>query len=242
MLGGGEIMTSSSARSLRHHAGPRAARLAAALLCLAVGLASTPAWGKGPSRKQVDEALLRLPAADLALVTGAETAIQQSNASLDVANQDLDIARKDDRAAKSWVDASNAVLKAIGLDRKASEQAARLPALERLATEQVRSESSLKWRKARAAAAKDRIAYLQATISWTKTELSRLGLVLSEAKLLTYKASVADTPDLDEDIGKMVTKRGKAESNSGKARGKMEKAEVAWQSSAATAKALAPGR
>ena len=63
---------------------------------------------------------------------------------------------------------------------------------------------------------------------------------LKEARLQTYKVSVEDTPDIDEELGKTVTSRGKAESTSAKARDKMEKTEVAWQSAVATATALAP--
>ena len=236
-------MTPTSPRPARHHAAQRGGRpvvLVAMVLTLLLGGMIQPALAKGPSSKQIDEAMLRLPGSDLARVTEAEANLREARALSDATSRDLDIARKDTTAAKAWVDASNSVLKAIGLDRRASEDAARTSQLERLATEQVRSESSLRWRKSRWEAAKTRITYVQTKIAWIKAELTRLDIALTEAKLVTYKASVADTPDVDQEIGKVVTNRGKSEGNSAKARDKMENAEVAWQSATATATALAP--
>jgi hypothetical protein len=235
-------MPLSSPRLQRHHAAARTvgpATLLAAVLLFALGSASI-ALAKGPSKKQIDEAMLRLPESDLVRVTTAESDIRGAEDQMKEAEKDLDIGRKDNAAAKSWVDASAAVLRAIGVDRKAAEAAARTVDIERLATQQVRSEASQRWRKARHDAAKARISYVQAKLVWIRAERSRLDVALKEARLQTYKVSVEDTPDIDEELGKTVTSRGKAESTSAKARDKMEKAEVAWQSAVATATALAP--
>gem|GEM_PF-2009140 len=235
-------MTPSMARPRPHHAaarGPRPAAVLAFWLLVALGLPATT-LAKTPSKKQVDEAVLRLPESDRGRIDAAERDVADADARLTEAEKDLDIGRKDQAAAKSWVDASGSVLKAIGVERKAAEAAARVPDLERIATQQVRSEASREWRKARLDAAKARITYVQAKIGWIKAEQSRLDVVLKEAVWVTYKASVEDTADVDEEIGKIVTSRGKAESGSAKAREKMEKAEVTWQSLTATAKALAP--
>ncbi len=235
-------MTPSTARSPRHHAAARAFRPAAVISVLVLLALTVPAIAsaKAPSKKQIDEALLRLPESDRGRVTAAERDIADADARLTEASKDLDIARMDNTAAKTWVDASGSVLKAIGVERKAAEAAARTADLERIATQQVRSEASRKWRKSRHDAAKARITYVQAKIAWIKAEQTRLDVVLKEAKLLTYQASIEDTADVAEEIGKTVTSRGKAEASSAKARDKMEKAEVAWQSAVATSKALAP--
>ena len=210
------------------------------ILAFAVTTVAGPASARGPSKKQLDEAMMRLPSTDVVRVTEAEDSLRVAADVLEGANADLGVARMDERAAKAWVDASNLVLKAIALDRKAAEEAARVADLDRLSTQQVRSEASLKWRMARLDGARDRIVYLQAKIGWAKARLDRLLSALKEAKLVTWKASVEDTPDIDLEIAKASESTAKADGTAAKARGKMEKAELAWQSAVATANALAP--
>ena len=236
----GEIGVEILSRSYVHSAVPRASRPSLAVALLFLWVAAAPAFAKAPSKKDVDEAMLRLADTDLGLVAQAEEKLADAGEQLVETERSMDIARKDERGAKAWVDAANSVLRAISLDRKAAEEGARGSDLERLATQQVRSEASLKWRKARASAARSRINHLQVEIGWLKTERTRLEATLKEAKLLTYKASVADTPDVDGAIAKAAASRSTAEGNSAKARERADKAEAAWQSAVATAKALAP--
>jgi hypothetical protein len=211
-------------------------------LLLAFAVALIPAVGeaKAPSKKDVDEALLRLSADQLGAVRTAETELREGERQLAQIQTDQDVAFLDSKAARSWVDASEAIVRAIKADQKAAEKGNRTEQLASLAAQMVRTDAALAWRKARHDATKEAVSLEQARVTWAKSELERLKLVLDVARMEAYEVSVGGDPEVQEEVGKLRVKLGRAGQDESRDRGKVDRARAKWQEAAARAETLDP--
>lgn len=216
--------------------------LSGVLLLLLTGTA----FGKPPTKKQIDQTLLTVDTADMAPVKEAEDALHAGGQHEAQVATELANARLDQAAAKAWVDASAAVGKALESSRKAADAANRAAELEDLAGRIARAGKTSEWRSARLDAAKKGVALQQARLAWAKAENARLKLALDLVRLQTYvKAIKNDVEAANEgnaEAGRVQTKEAKQARIANKERGKAEKAERALSDATLRAEALDPSR
>jgi len=206
----------------------------------AVVLIPIASHAKAPTKKEIDEALLRLSADQLEDVRTAETELREGERKRDQTQAALDVAWLDTKAARSWVDANEGIIRAIKADQKAAEQGNRTEQLAGLAAQMVRTEAALSWRKARHDAAKESVSLQQARVSWAKSEVGRLELALDLARMRAYDVAVGGSPDVQEEAGKLEVKLGRAGQGEARERSKAERAEAKWQEAVARADTLDP--
>ncbi len=211
------------------------------LVALAL-LAPSLSMAKAPSKKEVDEVLLRLSVEQLTELRAAEDGARAGKTMLEQIEAELSVAMLDLRASKAWVDAGQAILKAIEADERAAGEGHRVDELARLASQRVRSEASLAWREARQGAAKAEVAYHQSRVVWGRAELARLEQAVELERLEAYDVGIGGDPDTQQEIGRAQTKLGRLAGTESKERGKMERAEADWQEAVARAAALDPVR
>ena len=217
-------------------------RMALYVAAVALLLAPASVAAKGPSKKDIDEALLRMSVEQLEDVRNAESAHRDGALQLEMIQGELEVAWADHRAAKAWVDANEGILRAIEAQRKAADAGNRTDELANLAQQTVRSEASLAWRKARAEAAKAQVDFQQERVGWAKSELSRLETAAELERWRAYDVSVGGDPDVQQEVGRIQTKLGRLAATEGKDRLKMERAEAKWQELVTKASVLDPNR
>lgn len=210
---------------------------AVAIFCL-----PAPAEAKAPSKKDIDEALLRLSVDQLSALREAETTHREGELQLERIQADLDIAWADSKATKAWVDANESILRAIDMQRKAADAGNRTDELATLAQQTVRSEASLAWRKARTNAAKGGVSFQQERVGWAKSELDRRAQAVELERWRAYGVAVGEDPDVQQEIGRAQTRLGRLAESEGKARVKMERAEADWHELTAKAAYLDPSK
>ena len=210
------------------------------LLALLLALIPTAGEAKAPTKKEVDEALLRLSADQLEAVRTAETELREGERELEQIQSDHSVAQLDSKAARSWVDANEAIIRAIKADQKAAEAGNRTEQMASLAAQTVRTEAALAWRKARHDASKESQSLEQARVTWAKTEVSRLELALDVARMEAYDAALGGDPEVQEEVGKLRVKLGRAGQDESRDRGKVDRARAKWQESVARAETLDP--
>lgn len=208
-----------------------------ALLALALAL---PAHAKAPSKKDIDQTLLGLRAADLAPVKDAEDALHDFQVHEETVEGELAIAKLDVTAAKAWVDASKAVSDALDASRKAAEAASRTDELEDLAARQARAQQTTDWREARWEAARAAVSLQQARLSLAKSEISRAESEVELARLEVYNQAIGGSADVEVEIGKTQAKVGRQGAQVGKDRKKAESAEREYDEAVAKAGQLDP--
>ena len=210
------------------------------LLALAVLLVPALGQAKAPTKKELDEALLRLSADQLDGVRAAEEELREGERELDRIQGDLDVAFLDTKAARAWVDANESIVRAIKADQKAAESGNRTEQLAALAAQMVRTEAALAWRKSRHDAAKEAVSLEQARVSWAKSELDRLKLALELARMQAYDVAVGGDPEVQEEVGKLQVRLGRAGQDESRDRGKADRAQAKWQEAVARADTLDP--
>jgi len=203
-------------------------------------LTATPALGRGPVKKDVDAALLRMPVEQLTGVHEAERVHRGAEEQLERIEGELAVAWLDSKASKAWVDAGESILRAIKAERKAAEGGQRTEELAQLAAQAVRSEASLAWRQSRQEAARSLVSFHQSRVSWAKAELDRSGQGVEVARMQAYNTSLGGDPDVEQEIGRLQTRLGRLAGAEGRERLKMERAEAEWQEHVARAALLDP--
>ncbi len=210
------------------------------LLALVALLLPAVASAKAPTRKEIDEALLRLSAEQLEGVRAAEAELREGERELEGIQSDLDVAWLDTKAARSWVDANEAIIRAIKADQKAADQGNRTEQLATLAAQMVRTEAALTWRKSRHDAGKEAVSLQQARVSWSKAEVDRLEVALDLARLRAYDVAIGGDPEVQEEAGKLEVKLGRAGQSEARERSKADRALAKWQEAVARADTLNP--
>lgn len=209
------------------------------LLVVAGSVAAKP-----PTNKEIDQALLAVPQDGLLPVREAEDALHAGNQQQDQISIELANARLDQAAAKSWMDASQGVSKALEASRKAADAANRTAELEDLAARQARATKTTEWRDSRLAAAKQAVSLQQTRLSWAKAEVSRLQIALELVRLQVYETAIAaDIEGANEaraEAGRAQTKLAKQARIVNKERGKVEAAERDLSDATLRADALDP--
>lgn len=211
------------------------------LLLTAALLAPAATFAKAPAKKDVDEALIRMSAEQLTDLRAAEDAQRAGAITVEQIQADVDVAWLDHKAAKAWVDAGEGILRAIDAQKRAADEGNRTEELARLASQTVRSEASLTWRKERQDAAKAEVEFHQARLTWAKSEQARLAQAVELERLKAYDVSLGGDPDTQQEVGRAQTKLGRLAGTEGKDRLKMERAEATWQEAVARAAAHDPG-
>lgn len=203
-----------------------------------------PATGlaKGPTRREVDEVLLRLPADAVEGVRQAEIAVGEGELRVETVQAELDVAWLDARAAGDWLDAARAVLQAVEADQKAAQKGHRTEQEASLASQMVRARASLAWRDARDGAAKEEVAYRQARLVWAKAEQDRLVAALELARMQAFDGSRGGDSVVQQEVGRLQAKLGRAAEIEARERHKMDRAEAIWRERAARAAPLAPAQ
>jgi hypothetical protein len=217
-------------------------RLLLYVAAVAVLWAPCTASARGPSKKDIDEALLRLSVGQLADLREVETSRRDGELQLERIKLDLEVAWADNKAAKAWVDANQAILRAIEAQRKAADAGNRVEELANLAGQTVRSEASLAWRRARTTAAKQQVTSQQERVSWAKAEIDRRTQATELERWRAYDVAVGGDPEVQQEIGRIQTKLGRLAEVEGKARLKMERAEAKWQEAVVKAASLDPSK
>jgi hypothetical protein len=221
-------------------------RTVAAFSGLLLLVASGVVLAKAPTKKAIDQALLAVPQEEMLPVREAEDALHAGGQQADQIGIELANARLDQAAAKSWVDASQGVSKALEASRKAADAANRTSELEDLAARQARATKTTEWRDSRFAAAKQAVSLQQTRLAWAKAEASRLQIALDLARLQVYeKAIVADVEGATEaraEAGRTQVKLAKQARIVNKERGKVETAERDLSDVTLRAEALDPNK
>ncbi|MCP4869781.1 MAG: hypothetical protein GY898_13800 [Proteobacteria bacterium] len=214
------------------------------LYVAAIAVLSVPcsALAKAPSKKDIDEALLRQSVEELSDLREAEAHHREGELQLERIQADLDVAWADQKAAKAWVDANQSILRAIEAQRKAADEGNRTDELATLAQQTVRSEASLAWRNARTDSAKLQVSFQQERVGWVKVEIDRRAQAAELERLRAYDVAIGGDPEVQQEIGRAQTKLGRLAESEGKARLKMERAEAKWQEAAAQASYLDPSK
>lgn len=210
------------------------------LLALAVTLLPVAGQAKAPTKKEIDEALLRLSAEQLEAVRAAEGELREGERQLERIQGALDVAWLDTKAARVWVDANDAIIRAVKADQKAAEEGNRTEQLAALAGQMVRTEAALAWRKARHEASKELVSLEQARGAWAKSELDRLALTLELARMQAYDVALGGDPEVQEEVGKLQVKLGRAGQTESRERAKVDRADAKWQEAVARADTLDP--
>lgn len=221
-------------------------RAVAALSGLALLAVAGSVPAKPPTKKEIDQALLAVAQDQLLPVREAEDALHAGNQQEDQIGTELANARLDQAAAKSWLDASQSVSKALEASRKAADAANRTPELEDLAARQARATKATEWRQARLAAAKQAVSLQQTRLSWAKAEVSRLDIALELVRLQVFEVAVAaDVEAATEakgEAGRVQTRLAKQARIVNKERGKVETAERDLSDVTLRAEALDPSK
>jgi len=217
-------------------------RLLLYVAAVAVLWAPSSAYAKGPSKKDIDEALLRMSVEQLASMREAEASHREGELRLERIQTDLGVASADNKAARAWEDANEAILRAIDGQRKAADLGNRTDELAMLAEQTVRSEASLAWRQARTEASKAEVNLHQERVLWAKAEIERRAQAAELERWRVYDVAVGGDAEVAQEIGRIQTKLGRLAGAEGKARLKMERAEAKWQELAAKAAVLDPSK
>jgi len=209
------------------------------LLLLAL-LLPVLALAKPPSSKEVDEALLRLSPGDLSEVDAGQRAVVAAEAAQAAVEQDIAFAKNDIKAAKSWDEASAAVLKALRHEQEAAQARQDDEELTRLARVGGDAESNAAWRKARTKQHEARLAFDQARLAHAKTSLALIQAEYQVTRMEAYARAVGQSGDVDTELGKRHTSVGKAKKQDARAATKRDKAEDAWKTASLEAERLSP--
>ena len=209
-------------------------------LILALLLVPALAVARPPSKKEVDQELVRMSIEDLSALRDAEDQLRQAETQLAAADQEGKNAVLDGKAARLWVDAGKSIQKALEAETKAADAWARIDQRASLASKSTIAEANLSWREARLDAAKEFQSYQQARINWAKSVVDTAQAQVAVERMKAYDAKVGGNPDAQLELGKRQNALGKAKSAEGKTRSKMEKAEAVWQGAQGKAQHIDP--
>ena len=209
-------------------------------LALVLLLIPSLAIARPPSKKEIDQELVRMSIADLTDLRAAESSLRDATAQLEAAEQEGNNAALDGKAARSWVDAGKAIIKALEAETKAADAWARVDQRADLASKSTVAEANLSWREAQLEASKEFQTFQQTRINWAKAVVETAKSQIAVERLIAYDTKIGGSPDAQLELGKQQQALGKAKSNEGKMRGKMDKAEADWQSAVGKAQHLDP--
>ncbi len=209
-------------------------------LFLVLLLVPAVALARPPTKKEIDQELVRMSIDDLTAVRAAEAELRDATSQLEAAEQEGKNGVLDSKAARAWVDAGKAIVKALEAETKAADAWAQTNQRAKLAAKSTVAEANLSWREARLDAAKSFQTFQQARIQWAKAVVDEAEAQIQVERLIAYDAKIGGSPDAQLELGKQQQALGKAKSNRGKARNKMDKAEGDWQSDVGKAQHLDP--
>ena len=210
-------------------------------LILVLLLVPALAIARPPTKREIDQELIRMSSDQLSAVRAAEGELREATRQLEAAEQEASRAVLDLKAARSWVDAGNAIVKAFEAETTAADAWARVDQRAELASKSTVAAGNLTWREANLEAAKQLQAFQQARTSWAKAVVDAAKVQVEVERLITYNEKIGGSPDAQLALGKEQKALGRARSNEGKARKKMDNAEADWQSAVGKAEHLDPG-
>ncbi len=209
-------------------------------LILVLLLVPAVALAKPPTKKEIDQELVRMSIDDLTDLRAAEAELRDATTQLEGAEQEGKNGVLDGKAARSWVDAGKAIVKALEAETKAADAWARVDQRAKLASKSTVAEANLSWRVARLEATKKFQSYQQTRIQWAKAVVDTAKAQIQVERLIAYDKKIGGSPDAQLELGKHQKALGKAKSNAGKARNKMDKGEGDWQGAVGKAQHLDP--
>ena len=209
-------------------------------LILVLLLIPSLAIAKPPAKKDVDTTIIRMPIEELGELREAEGRVREDDALVVRYTEESKWSQLDEKAARQWVDAGKAILKALQADAESAQAWGRLEEQAALAGELKRAESNLAWREARLEEAGKFSDFQSARLFWAKEQLQHDKTDVEHQRMAAYNKKVGGSADAQVEIGKIQQQLGKDATAEGKARQKMEKAEHAWQDAAAKSAKLNP--
>ncbi len=209
-------------------------------LTIALLLIPALALAKPPTKKQIDQELVRMSVEDLAGVSEAEDKLRDAKAEFRTAKKEDSNAALETKAARAWLDSAKAEIKALEAQTKSADAGGAVNERADLASTSMVAEASLTWREARFEAAKRNETLQTDRLTWARALIERAKTEVELERLLAYDNKIGGSPEAQLEIGKQQQALGKAKTAEGKARSAMEKAERGWQDAAEKADQLDP--